>query len=132
MADLTLTGKNNQKKKSCAFASALISVASGATPSDTLFNLPRAALVTNVYAIVTDAADVGDTIDIKVGTTMVANEIDISATGVASGTVTTAYFGAGGSVTAVAGDGAAVGADCAYKIVVEYIETEAATGEYTV
>jgi len=131
MADLTFVGKNNQKKEYSVFASASIAYAISTTPSDTLFTLPAASLVTNVYAIVTDAADTGDTLDVVVGSTVVANEIAISALGVASGTVVPTYFPTGGVVTCVAGAGAALGAACAYKIVVEYVETELAEGTYT-
>jgi hypothetical protein len=131
MANLTFVGKNNQKKEISVFASDLISYASLATPSDTLFTLPNASLVTAVYALITDAAGAGDTLDIVVGSTVVANEIDISALGIASGTVAKTYFPTGGVVTCVAGAGAALGAACAYKIVVEYIETELAEGTYT-
>lgn len=131
MADLRYIDKNNQKKEISVFASGSIAYASLATPSDTLFTLPRASLVTNVYAIVTDAAGVGDTLDVVVGTTVVADEIAISALGVASGTVAKTYFPTGGVVTCVAGAGAALADATAYKIVVEYIETELTEGTYT-
>lgn len=131
MADLRFEYKNNQKKEASIFASGLIEKASGSTVDDKLFTLPVASLVTRVYAIITDAADTGDTLDVKVGSTVVANEIDISATGVASGTVAPTYFPTGGSVTVVSGAGGALDASCAYKIVVEYIETELANGSYT-
>ena len=131
MADLRFEYKNNQKKEASIFASGLIEKASGITVDDKLFTLPVSSLVTRVYAIITDAADTGDTLDVKVGSTVVANEIDISAAGVASGTVAPTYFPTGGPVTVVSGAGGALGADCAYKIVVEYIETELANGSYT-
>lgn len=131
MANLTFKDKNNQKKEYSVFASGAISYAIATTPSDTLFTLPRASLVTNVYAIVTDAAGVGDTLDVVVGTTVVADEIAISALGVASGTVAKTYFPTGGVVTCVAGAGAALAEAASYKIVVEYIETELAEGTYT-
>lgn len=131
MADLRFEYKNNQKKGISVFASGVISQVATATPDDTLFTLPPASLVTNVYAVVTDAADTGDTLDVTVGSTVVANEIAISALGVASGTVAATYFPTGGIVKAVAGAGAALGANCGYKIVVEYIETELTDGTYT-
>ena len=131
MADLTFKHKNNQKKEISIFASGPITYAALATPSDTLFTLPKASLVTNVYAIVTDAAGLGDTLDVVVGTTVVADEIAISALGVASGTVAKTYFPTGGIVTCVAGAGAALVEASTYKIVVEYIETELAEGTYT-
>lgn len=129
--DIRFENKNNQKKSVSIFASGLITKALGATPDCTLFTLPKAVLVTSAYAIVTDAAGTGDTLDIQVGTTVVANEIDISALGVATGTVTPTYFPTGGVVSAVAGAGGVLGAAGAYKIVVEYIETELTDGTYT-
>jgi hypothetical protein len=129
--DIRFDNKNNQKKGVSIFASGLISAANASTPDYTLFTLPRAALVTRAYAIVTDAAAAGDTLDVKVGSTVVANEIAISSLGVASGTVTPAYFATGGLVSVVAGDGAALGGAAIFKIVVEYIETEVSDGKYT-
>ena len=129
--DIRYSNKNNQKKEASYFASGLISCANGSTPDFILFTLPRASLVTRAYAIVTTAAGAGDTLDLKVGSTVIANEIAISATGVASGTVTPTYFATGGTVTCVAGDGGVLGAASAFKIVIEYIETELAEGTYT-
>lgn len=132
MADLRFENKNNQKKVSSTFVSGDIAYANLATPGDTLFNLPEASVVTNAYAIVTDAAGAGDTLDILVGTDVVCNEIAISALGVAAGTPAPTYFPTGGVVTAVAGAGGALAAACSYKVVVEYIETELSNGTYTV
>lgn len=129
--DIRFENKNNQKKNISVFASGLIECALGANPDYTLFTLPKASLVKNVYAIVTDAADTGDTLDIKVGSTVVANEIAISALGIASGTVAPTYFATGGTVSVVAGAGGVLGAAGAFKIVVEYIETELTDGTYT-
>lgn len=131
MADLTREGLNNQKRGVSLGVSDSISYAAAATPDDTIFNLPQNSLVTGVYAIVTDAAGAGDTLDVKVGATVVADEIAISALGVASGTVAPAHFPTGGAVTVVAGAGAALGDAAAYRVVVEYIELDKVTGEYT-
>lgn len=129
MADLRFEDKNNQKKTYSVFASGTISTT--ATMSETLFTLPEASLVTNVYAIVTTASGtVTDTVDVKVGTTVVANEVVVGATGVASGTVAKTYFPTGGTVTVVAGADAPDTAG-RLKVVVEYIETELTSGEYT-
>lgn len=129
MADLRFTAKNNQKKEYSVFASDTI--ATSATMDDTLFTLPEASLVTNVYAIVTTVSGtVTDTVDVKVGSTVVANEVVVGATGVASGTVAQTYFPSGGAVTVVAGADAPDTAG-RVKIVVEYIETELASGTYT-
>ena len=129
MADLRFVDKNNQKKVDSVFASGVI--ATSATMNDTLFTLPAASLVTNVYAIVTTASGTAtDTVDVKVGSTVVANEVVVGALGVASGTVTKTYFPTGGVVTVVAGADAPDTAG-RIKIVVEYIETELTDGTYT-
>ena len=129
--DIRYENKNNQKKESSIFASGVISAANATTPDYLVFTLPKASLVTRVYAIVTKAAGAGDTLDVKVGSTVVANEIAISATGIYTGTVTPTYFATGGSVTVVAGDGGVLGAACDFRIVVEYIECDLAEGTYT-
>lgn len=129
MADLTFVGKNNQKKEISIFASTPITTS--ATMNDILFTLPRASLVTAVYAIVTTASGTStDTVDVKVGSTVVANEVVVGVLGVASGTVAKTYFPTGGVVTVVAGADAP-GTTGVIKIVVEYIETELCEGSYT-
>ena len=129
MADLTYSNKNNQKKKISAFASGTI--ATSATMNDTLFTLPVNSLVTAVYAIVTTASGAAtDTVDVKVGSTVVANEVVVGVLGVASGTVAKTFFPTGGVVTVVAGADApdAIGR---IRIVIEYIEVELTDGQYT-
>lgn len=129
MADLTFDNKNNQKKTLSIFASGTISTT--AAMNETLFTLPAASLVTNVYAIVTTASGTStDTVDVKVGSTVIANEVVVGATGVASGTVAKTYFATGGVVTVVAGADAP-GTAGRFKLVIEYIETELCNGAYT-
>lgn len=129
MADLTFDNKNNQKKTLSIFASGTISTT--ATMNETLFTLPAASLVTNVYAIVTTASGTStDTVDVKVGSTVIANEVVVGAIGIASGTVAKGYFATGGVVTVVAGADAP-GTAGRFKLVIEYIETELCNGAYT-
>ena len=129
MADLTYSDKNNQKKKISAFASGVITTS--ATMNDTLFTLPVNSLVTAVYAIVTTASGAAtDTVDVKVGSTVVANEVVVGVLGVASGTVAKTFFPTGGVVTVVAGADAPDAAG-RIRIVVEYIEVELTDGTYT-
>ncbi len=129
MADLRFEDKNNQKKAISAFASGI--VATSATMDDTLFTLPTASLVTRAYAAVLTASGVADsTVDIKVGSTVVGDEIKVDATGVQEGTQTKAYFPTGGSVTVKYGDTKPDDAG-RLKVVVEYIETELTEGTYT-
>lgn len=129
MADLRFEGKNNQKKGVSIFSSEAITTS--ATMNNTLFTLPANSLVTAVYAIVlTGSGTSTDTVDVKVGSTVVANEVVVGVVGVASGTVAKTFFPTGGSVTVVAGADAP-GTTGKVKIVVEYIETELTTGTYT-
>lgn len=129
MADLRYNAKNNHKKKISAFASGTITTS--ATMNDTLFTLPVNSLVTAVYAIVTTASGtVTDTVDVKVGSTVVANEVVVGVLGVASGTVAKTFFPTGGIVTVVAGADAP-GTTGVIRIVVEYIEVELSEGTLT-
>jgi len=129
MADLRYEFKNNQKKTLSASVTGVFPTSS--TMSDTLFTLPVASVVTRAYAIVlTPSGTATDTIDIKVGTTTVADEVVVGATGIQEGTQTKAYFPTGGAVKAIAGADAPDGAG-RIKIMVEYFETELASGEYT-
>lgn len=129
MADLTFNDKNNQKKTRSAFASGVITTA--AAMSETLFTLPVNSLVTEVYAIVeTGSGTATDTVDVKVGSTVVANEVVVGVVGVATGTVAKTFFPTGGIVTVVAGADAP-GATGKIRIVVEYVEVELTNGQYT-
>lgn len=129
MANLTLSNKNNQKKVRSAFASGVITTS--AAMSDTLFTLPANSLVTEVYAIVeTGSGTSTDTVDVKVGSTVVANEVVVGVVGVATGTVAKGFFPTGGIVTVVAGADAP-GATGKIRIVVEYVEVELTNGQYT-
>ena len=129
MADLTFNNKNNQKKTRSAFASGVITTA--AAMSETLFTLPVNSLVTEVYAIVeTGSGTATDTVDVKVGSTVVANEVVVGVVGVATGTVAKTFFPTGGVVTVVAGADAP-GTTGKIRIVVEYVEVELTNGQYT-
>lgn len=129
MADLTFNDKNNQKKTRSAFASGVITTA--ADMSETLFTLPVNSLVTEVYAIVeTGSGTATDTVDVKVGSTVVANEVVVGVVGVATGTVAKTFFPTGGIVTVVAGADAP-GTTGKIRIVVEYVEVELTNGQYT-
>lgn len=129
MADLTFVGKNNQKKTKSLFASGEITTS--ATMNDTLFTLPAQSVVTNAYAIVTAGSGTPtDTVDIKVGSTVVANEVVVGVTGIQSGTLAKTYFPTGGQVTVVAGADAP-GTTGKIRIVVEYDEIELTNGTYT-
>ena len=126
MADLIRVGQNNYKREISVGVSDDMS-----TADNTVFNLPANSLVTGVYVYVS-AADTtaSSTVDVKVGTTVVADEVAVAATGVASGTVAPTYFADGGAVAIAAGATAPAG-DGACRLVVEYVELDLVTGELT-
>lgn len=129
MADLRFDDKNNQKKEISIFASGVLSTS--ATMDDTLFTLPAASIVKAVYAYVETASGTATgTVDVKVGSTVIANEVVVGTTGTKTGSVTATYFPTGGSVTVVAGADAPDAAG-RFKLVVEYIETGLTCGTYT-
>lgn len=129
MADLRFADKNNQKKEISVFGSGVLSTS--ATMDDTLFTLPKASIVTGVWVDVSTASGTAtDTVDIKVGSTVVANEVVVGTTGTKTGSVTATYFPTGGSVSVVAGADAPDAAG-RFKVVVQYIETELCEGSYT-
>lgn len=129
MADLRFEDKNNQKKTGSTFASGIISTY--VAMDDTLFTLPAGSMVTNVIAYVeTISGTVTDSVDVKVGATVVGNEMIVGVAGIGAGTVVPTYFPTGGSVTVVAGADAPDTAG-RIKIIVSYIETELTSGEYT-
>jgi hypothetical protein len=129
MADLRNEYKNRQKKELSVFASGPIATA--VAMNDTLFTLPRASVVTNAYAVVLTASGTAtDTVDIKVGSTVVGNEVVVGVAGIGKGTVVPAYFPTGGLVTVVAGSDAPNDAGI-IKIIVEYTETELTEGTFT-
>lgn len=129
MPDLRFDNKNNHKKQKSLFASAEISTT--ATMNDTLFTLPINSVVTNAYAVVTTGSGTStDTVDIKVGTTVVANEVVVGVTGIQGGTLAKSYFPTGGLVTVVAGADAP-GTTGKIRIVVEYDELDLSLGTYT-
>jgi len=127
--DLTFVNKNNQKKTKSLFASGEITTS--ATMSDILFTLPAQSVVRAAYAIVTAGSGTAtDTVDIKVGSTVVANEVVVGVTGIQEGTLAKTYFATGGQVTVVAGADAP-GTTGKIRIVIEYDEIEVTSGKYT-
>ena len=125
MADLTFASKNNQKKTLSIFASDLCS-----TAGHTFASLPQESLVTKAYVVVTKADTTNDsTIDVKIGNTVIANEVSVEATGTIVGSVTPTYFATGGVISFVPGAVAGAG-NGEVKLVIEFIETELTNGQY--
>jgi len=128
MADLTLVGKNNQKRE--VAVAVCETVATSATMDDTLFNIPVNSVVLSAKVLVeTVSGAATSTVDVKVGTTVIANEVAVTAAGLIDGSVTPAQFATGGPVSIVAG---AVAPDAAgrLRVILEYIELDTSTGFY--
>lgn len=125
MADLTFTGKNNQKKTYSVFTSDYCS-----TGANTFGMLPPESLVTAAYVVVKTADGTANaTVDIMVGTTVIANEVDVDAVATIEGSVTPTYFETGGQISVAAGAVPGAG-DGSIKVVIEFIETELTNGQY--
>lgn len=130
MADLKRNGLNNQRRSMVAGVFPLTEAEILATPI--VATLPDRVLVTNVQAIVTTVSTTATaTIDVKVGATVVANEIAVTTAGVAGGTLAESYFATGGDITVVAGAVAPAAGDLVVEVVVEYLELDSVNGSYT-
>lgn len=132
MADLKLEGKNNQKRGVSVFVSESITVGTSVSAfTDTLFTLPANSLVTSGSAIVTDATgNTGDILSLLVGSETVVGSIPLDAVELSIGTVDTtkAYRASGGTVYAA---GTSAANPSTYKVVMEYVELNKTTGEFT-
>jgi len=125
MADLRRVGLNNQKRG--------VGVSIGdacPTEDNVLFNLPQNVMVTSV-AIVTKEADTssGATMDVEVDGTVIGDELKVDAVGVDKKDAAV-YFDTGGAVSIKPGS-TAPGGDGSVRLVVEYIELDKLSGEYT-
>ena len=129
MADLRFVGKNNQKKTVSAFASEVISTSG--TMNDTLFTLPKGAIVTTCYAVtLTPSGVAGSGVAVKVGGTQVGNDIPVDAIATQSNGGQGVYFPTGGTVTVEVGVTAPDNAG-RIRVVVDYIELNLTNGQYT-
>lgn len=127
--DMTRVGLNNQKRESSYSVSEI--TATAATLDAVLFNLPANSLLLAAFVIVTTASGTStDTIDVKVGSTVVANEVVVGTTGTKTGSVTPAHFATGGAVSVVAGADAPDAAG-RFRVIIQYLELDKRSGEYT-
>ena len=130
MADLLRTGLNNQKR----FTSVAVcdTLATSATMDDDLFSLPVNSLITDIKVVVeTISGTVTDTVDIKAGATVIANECVVGTIGVKgpTGGFAPVTLPTGGIISVVAGVDAPDTAG-RIRIVVEYIELDTTSGLY--
>ena len=123
--DRRFDDKNNQKKAQSVFGSSVITYTDGAV-KDELFTLPNAALVKSANIVVLTAGAAGEKVSIKLGSTVVADDIDIATLGVTTAAINK-YFATGGVITV---EGTLTGTP-SIRIEVEYVEMDLCTGEYT-
>lgn len=97
-----------------------------------LCNLPDNVYVTKAFIDVTTVSTTAtSTVDLKVGSTVIANECAATAAGYAAGTNVPKKFATGGAITAVVGAVAPAAGDLVCTVYVEYIEYKKRTGELT-
>ena len=130
--DVKREGLSNQKR----------SVSVGVyAPTETAINadaivgtLPERAVITNVRVVVKSPSTTGAArINVRVGTTALASNVPVTATGVQTVAVpaSSAYFPTGGDFIVTDGSTAPAAGDLEVDVVVEYIELDLVTGAYT-
>ena len=142
--NLTLEAKNNQKKvvsvSTGTIIPANVTTAQGAATAGTiasgdvinLFSLPANAVVVDAFIVVRTGATGGtQTMKITVGSTDVIAAVAVGATNnvVKGGAVTRVATGTGANVTVTTGVAALT--DGVFEVVVEYVEFDRTSGEYT-
>ena len=133
MADKKRTGLNNQKRGVSVLVADLAE-ADILTTGSIYATLPDNTVIMSVAVLVTTASGTpSSTLDVTYNGTVVANEIDVDDTGMKVGTVVedAAYSATGGDVVVLAGAVTPAAGTLVGKLVVEYIELDKVTGEYT-
>jgi hypothetical protein len=100
----------------------------------TYVNLPKRSLITRIISNITTASGTASaTLDVSANGTVIVNEMAVAVANVTDETLVAAaqYLATGGAIVIAAGavtpaDGALVG-----ELVIEYIELDKNTGEYT-
>lgn len=132
--DKTRDDLNFQKKSVCVMVAPLVETEINGDGA-IIGVLPERVIITDVILnVTTKSGTASATIDVLVGSDVVANEIDVnSAAGAIVGTVVAAqaYRATGGNVTVRDGSTAPAAGDLVMEAVIEYIELDKNTGEYT-
>lgn len=91
-------------------------------------NIPPKSIITEVIVIEKTAANVGATVDVVVGSTVIVDELPVDASG--KGTVIVSDLSTGGQL--IIRSGTTAPSQGTYKFLVSYIEYDRAeSGEYT-
>lgn len=93
--------------------------------------LPERVIVTGVKTnVITASGTASSNVTVKVGATSIATNVAVATTGLKV-TATPGYFATGGDVTVVAGSVAPATGSLECEVIVEYIELDRTTGDYT-
>lgn len=133
MSDKTRDDNNFQKRGVCVFTAPLVE-ADVLTTGSVYGKLPERIVIQSASILVTTVSTTAtSTLDIKVGSTVVANEVAVTAAGMIDGTMVAAnqYFATGGDITVLAGAVTPAAGNFVGELVIEYIELDKTTGEYT-
>lgn len=133
MTDKTRDDLNFQKRNVSIFKADLVE-ADILLAGSVYGNLPPRSVIMYAGILVTTSSGTANaTLDISVGATVVANEVDVTAAGMIDGTLVAAnrYFATGGAITVAAGAVTPAAGDLVGELVIEYIELDKTNGEYT-
>lgn len=129
MADIKRNGLFNQKRSICVGVfkpteAEILAVAAVA-------NLPERSIVTKVFTnVIAASGTAASNLTVRVGATAIATNVAVATTGLKT-TSTVGYFPTGGEITVVAGSTPPAAGDLEVEVIVEYIELDKRTGEYT-
>ncbi len=130
--DLTREGTQNQKRNVSVAVSDILTGTQINGDGCQPFTLPENSAIIALFILVSTAAGASDTVDINYAGSEVGSEVAADALGLIEDAVTAAnaYSASGGAV--VIKDGAqAVTTGFRCRLIVEYIELDKHTGEYT-
>ncbi len=131
--NLTRENTNNQKRGVC------VAVTEGLTEEQILgdgcvpFTLPENVLIISAAINVTNiSGTASSTVDIRVGSTVIANEVPVTVAGFVEGIDNVVRkYPTGGDVTILAGATAPANGALVTDLIIQYIELDKHTGEYT-
>ena len=133
MTDQLREGLNSQKRSVCVGVYKITADALSDNEAKVAY-LPQRSLITSVRAVVkTASGNAGGNVKVKVGGIAVTGDMTVGAVTTVTGTLTASqqYQATGGLVSVVPGGTAPTGTDYEFEIVMEYIELDKTTGEYT-
>jgi len=125
MADLSRVSKNDQKKEISVFTTDTMS-----TDAHTFGTLPKGSLVTGAFVVVSKVdSTASSTIDVKIGSSVIANEVPVDALATITPTVAPLFFPTGGQISVAKGavPGAGTGE---MRLVIQFIELDLTDGTY--